>query len=63
MSLHRCCSCGCDPGCFFVWSSSRIFPREKLLKKMKIRGKRAMRRFCDGEAVCFECRKELDKIE
>lgn len=64
-STRRCYICKniCSP--FFNWTSSRIFPVEKMLKmleRMKEEDKMNMKNIKDGEKVCFACFDKLKKI-
>ena len=54
----RCNICGCNPGPFFVWSSSRNFPREQLIKK-RIKDRLYVKNIMEGQVVCYECFKRL----
>ena len=58
MGTIKCNICGCSPGPFFVWSSSRNFPREKLLKKYK-ENKLKIKSILEGVPVCFKCYEDL----
>ncbi len=58
---QRCFCCG-NQTLFFVWTSSRNFPREKLIKKENIKDKKMIKSISDdGYPCCWACRKELDK--
>ena len=47
---------------FFVWSSSRNFPREELGKKLHRVGNRDMKEFTEGLPVCNKCYDMLGKV-
>jgi len=62
MSIHRCQVCGKDPGVFFYWTTSRTFPRDKLISYLNITNKQTIRAINnDGYKVCEECRRKLDE--
>jgi len=55
----RCYMCGIDT-IFYVWSTSRNFPREKLIEAKKLKTKAQKASISeDGQVVCFKCLKEL----
>jgi len=60
MSHHKCGICHKDPFIFFVWSSSRNFPREKAIAVFKIKGRDNLSELNKGYPVCYEC---LHKIK
>ena len=58
--MHECYMCKCKPGPFFVWSSSRNFPREKLIDKFNIIDKKYIKDLrSDGFKVCYGCLNKL----
>jgi len=61
MSIYRCVLCKKPLGPFFIWSTSRYFPRgklAKLLKKKKIQYAPADI-YLHGVPVCYLCAREL----
>jgi len=60
----RCCLCGIDT-IFFVWSSSRDFPIDKLADAIKLEGKSKAEfiKKNPGEPVCFKCYNSMIKDE
>jgi len=62
MVMHNCYMCRCDPGPFFVWSTSRYFPREELIKRKNINDKNALVRVIkEGVPICFQCLEKLKR--
>ena len=61
MGIHTCYRCNCNPGPFFVWTSSRRFDREKLIKDMNLKSKFARSQIKAGAPICFQCLKDLCK--
>jgi len=60
MSLHRCNFCNCDPGAFFIWTSSRNFPRDVLIEKHNIVDKKYIKSIkTDGFKMCYGCFNKL----
>jgi len=58
----RCVVCGLDT-IFYVWSTSRNFPRENLILKKDYKSKHEKGRVSvEGLPVCFKCFKELKKM-
>jgi len=54
-----CCICGCLTG-FFIWTSSRNFPRMKVMDKLNLKpSKSTINRFKDGDTVCLSCYNDL----
>ena len=58
MSKTKCGLCGCYPGPFYVWSSSRNFPRNKLVKQHK-KDRQYIKTLNEGIMVCYKCFNEL----
>ena len=57
---HRCKVCG-NETIFFTWTTSRIFPREKLIDFLGIRDGTVIKDMeKNGWPVCFNCRNKLD---
>jgi hypothetical protein len=50
-----CCVCGIHT-IFYIWTSTRNFPREKLEEIHNIKDK-------EGRPICFKCRNEMMKHE
>lgn len=63
MTSDRCCVCGNVPYCkiFFLWTSSRYFPVNELIQKMKWTSKQEKKNVYDGKRVCFYCLNKLKK--
>ena len=61
MSL-KCHNCGIDT-IFYVWTSSRTFPRHKLFEKLGITNNNKIKNNYKkiGYPVCLKCRSELDE--
>lgn len=59
MGLEKCRVCGEICNIFFVWSSSRNFPRNKLFKVMDMTSKGEMKKIYDGERICLSCFNKL----
>lgn len=60
MSL-KCQTCGIDT-IFYVWTSSRNFPRHKLFEKSRIINKKIQNQYKKvGYPVCMKCREQLDE--
>jgi len=60
MGVHKCYLCGCDPGPFFVWTTSRRFPRINLFKLRNIKTKAEMYNVSkEGYPVCPDCLNKL----
>jgi len=56
----RCRLCGINT-LFYVWSTSRPFPTEKLIEQLNITSKEMKRDIRKGGwAVCYKCREKLD---
>ena len=59
MSLS-CSVCGLNT-IFYVWTSSRDFPLDKLFEKLGIRSKKIMKDYkYNGHPICFHCREQLN---
>jgi len=58
---NKCSICGCNPGPFFVWSSTRNFPREKLMSDVK--DKHQVKMILEGVPVCYACYDKLSNDE
>ena len=49
---------------FFIWSTSRGFPIEKLFRIKKVKGRLSRNRiFVEGEKVCLRCHRKLVENE
>lgn len=49
---------------FYVWSTSRRFPKEKLIKYKDCKTKLEKARIAiEGQPVCFGCLEELKKMK
>ena len=60
MSLHRCNFCKGDPGVFFLWTSGRNFPRDKLIEQYDITDKKYIKSLKkDGYKICMGCYNKL----
>jgi len=58
---NRCHVCGTNT-IFYVWTSSRNFPREQLFKKMNIKSNKVKNVYrVSGYPVCLECLEKLKK--
>ena len=55
MGVHRCKKCGCDPGPFFIWSSSRDFDREKFIKSLDKKNMSTKSEIKSGVKICYAC--------
>ena len=57
-----CYCCGSLTG-FYIWSTSRHFPRDKLIDNMNIDSNKLKRKeICaNGVSVCFSCYNDLIK--
>ena len=54
-----CYMCGSLTG-FYIWSTSRNFPRNKMMIIKDVKDKFTRNKICvDGETVCFQCFNEL----
>ena len=59
MNKFECYLCGNNCG-FFVWSTTRQFPIDKLMKMKKVKGKAMRNKLCiEGVKVCFSCYNKL----
>ena len=54
----KCYLCNCNPGPFFVWSSSRKFPRDKLIKILG-NDRFTNKTILEGVQICYECFEKL----
>jgi len=61
MGIHNCYKCNCDPGPFFIWSSSRNFNKEKFLEILGKNDRLTKSELKKGVEVCYECYNELKK--
>lgn len=62
MGIHRCSICGSDPGVFYIWTTSRNFPRQKMIETLKIESKAEKHEIAvDGKVVCLGCLELLKK--
>jgi len=60
MTENKCYVCKCNPGPFYVWTTSRHFPREKLIATLDLSDKYTMNDLsAEGKKVCFKCYEEL----
>jgi len=51
--------CECNCWIWYVWTSSRYFPREKLIKMKRIKDKGEKRNIYNGVEVCMSCYNQL----
>jgi len=59
MAISPCMICG-NKTLFYVWTTTRNFPMDRLLKKMNITEKREIERLkLNGREVCYKCYDEL----
>jgi len=56
---QKCYICNQECSPFFIWTSSRVFPRDKLLSVHKNIDKLTYKVINEGVAVCFKCFNEL----
>lgn len=59
MGVHRCCRCGCDPGPFMIWSSSRNVDRDKLIGMLNRKDRNIKSELKRGVEICYACYEEL----
>ena len=58
---NKCELCGSNT-IFYVWTSSRSFPREKLFDKFNIKSKKVIKHHeITGSPVCLECYNKLNE--
>jgi len=58
---QRCCVCSFNT-IFYLWSSSRNFPKNKLLRKLKPE-KILMKELFIGKPICLWCYEEIKNEE
>jgi hypothetical protein len=60
---QNCYICG-TPTIFYIWSTSRRFPKKNLINYKKLDTKYDMDKITrDGVAVCFKCVERLKEYE
>lgn len=60
---NKCYICGCNPGPFYVWTTSRKFPKKTLIGEMKVTSRSTMKEISvDGKPVCFGCLENLKAL-
>ena len=58
---QKCYCCREQTG-WFVWTTDRYFPRDKIIEKMNIKGKQPLNHLkYGGYPVCYKCLNELRK--
>jgi len=62
MASHQCKLCG-KQTLFYVWTSSRVFPRQKLIKAKELKNRSELDKLNQGYPVCFWCLEELKNTE
>jgi len=64
MGIHKCYLCGCNPGPFFIWTTTRYFNVEKLmtLKRNTSKNFRNQIKY-NGESICFDCVKHYELMD
>jgi len=53
---HTCCLCKKNISVFFVWTSTRDFPRRTLFEKLENSSEKEIKY---GIPICFHCKEEL----
>lgn len=59
--VNSCMICG-KRTLFYIWTSSRYFPRELIFKKFHLKRKSDKKPIYEGKIVCFQCLEKLKKI-
>jgi len=61
MGIVKCYVCKMMPpyNLFWIWSSSKQFPKMKLMQKMNIKSKMEKKNIYDGVEVCINCYNKL----
>jgi len=54
---RQCFLCGKET-IFYIWTTSKVFPIEKLLKKIKSKAEKRFVR-CYGVPICWNCYRRL----
>jgi len=63
MSSIKCNICNFQCGVFFIWSSTRNFPRERLIKVYGRSSQVNRKNMKEGIRVCFGCIESLEEDE
>lgn len=58
MGLDKCYMCNELAG-WFIWSSSRHFPRQRIFKVMNLVSKGDKNKIYDGQRICQKCFNKL----